>query len=125
MRLTLTLFDPMAWSDPAVTREFEKAGGTIGRAADNDWVLADPRRHLSDRHCAIDWRDGQFFLTDTSESGVFLNEAPEPLGPGNSAILRQGDRIALGDYLISVAVADPAPVTASASTPAPGAPTVP
>jgi predicted component of type VI protein secretion system len=41
---------------------FGVAGGSIGRAADNDWVLPDPQRYLSGHHARIHFRQGAFYL---------------------------------------------------------------
>jgi type VI secretion system FHA domain protein len=108
MSLTLTLFDPTALAGgPTTVRRFEQPRVTIGRAPDNDWALTDPRAHLSEHHCLIEHDpEGGFRLTDTSTTGVFLNESPAPLGAGNHAPLGPGDRIALGDYLIAVGRGD-------------------
>jgi predicted component of type VI protein secretion system len=123
MRLTLTLFDPTAlMGGPTVSRRFAATGGTIGRAADNDWVLADQHGHLSDNHCRVEWRDGRYVLVDTSTTGVYLNESPEALGFGNGAALSAGDRIALGDYLIAVALDDGAAPAAAADVAGPDRP---
>ena len=47
--------------DAATPEGRHAAGGefTIGRGPDNDWVLADPDRHLSKRHCVLAFRSGQ------------------------------------------------------------------
>ena len=85
---------------------------SIGRGAANDWVLADPDRVLSKRHCVIArcqegsgeaWR-----VTDISANGTFLNHDPEPLGADASRILRGGDRLRLGSYEIDVQIERPA-----------------
>ncbi|WP_458096274.1 type VI secretion system-associated FHA domain protein TagH [Roseomonas sp. WA12] len=75
---------------------------SIGRGPDNDWILADPDRHLSKRHCQIAFRSGQWVLTDTSSNGTFVNHAPSPLGQGQEWTLRDGDRITLGTFEIEV-----------------------
>jgi type VI secretion system FHA domain protein len=118
MALTLTLFDPNALAGgPTTMRRFEQPRVSIGRAADNDWALTDPRGHLTEHHCRIEQHDGGHRLIDTS-GGVFLNESPEPLGAGNEAPLGPGDRIALGDYLIAVERGDAAlPETPAATEP--------
>ncbi len=54
---------------------FGVAGGGIGRAHDNDWVLPDPQRYLSAHHARVQFRDGTYFLIDTSTNGVFVNDA--------------------------------------------------
>jgi type VI secretion system protein len=78
---------------------------TIGRDEDNDWVLPDPHRYLSGRHCVITYREGEYWITDTSLNGVFINGASSPLGRGSSLPLHDGDRFKIGDYEISAKVA--------------------
>src|SRR5438105_3006248 len=71
---------------------------TIGRSEINDWVLPDP--YLSGRHCVITYRGGEYWITDTSSNGVFVNGAPNPLGRGSSLPLHDGDRFKIGEYEI-------------------------
>src|SRR5215467_6829966 len=85
---------------------FSTEGGTIGRSADNDWVLPDPLRYVSAHHARVQFRDGLFYLEDLSTNGVFVNDEPEALskrGPEGYA-LRNGDMIRVGDYQIVVAL---------------------
>ncbi len=77
---------------------FSEQGGTIGRGDGNDWVLSDPDRFLSSRHCCFGFEDGQYYLTDTSTNGTFINGAPEPIGKGGKIPVNDGDSIELGDY---------------------------
>ena len=81
---------------------FDAAGGTIGRAADNDWVLPDPERFISGKHAKISLQNGQYYLTDTSTNGIYINARPQPIGKGNSVPLTDGDRILICDYEIEV-----------------------
>lgn len=81
---------------------FGMDGGTIGRAAGNDWVLPDPERFISGKHAKITLQNGQFYLTDTSTNGIYINAHPQPMGNGNSSSLSNGDRILIGDYEIEV-----------------------
>ena len=37
---------------------FSVDGGTIGRSADNDWVLPDPPRYVSAHHARVEFREG-------------------------------------------------------------------
>jgi type VI secretion system FHA domain protein len=78
----------------------------IGRGADNDWVLADPDRVLSKRHCVIAFRGGAWQVVDTSTNGTFLNRETEPLGAGRIASLQDGDRLRLGAYEIEARIAE-------------------
>lgn len=83
---------------------FGVGGGSIGRAHDNDWVLPDPQRYLSAHHARVKFRDGSFYLLDTSTNGVFVNERTEALGRRASHPLRDGDRLHLGDYVVGVSI---------------------
>ena len=85
-------------------RRLERGRLTIGRTADSNWVLPDPERYLSRQHCLFEGGDDQFWITDTSSNGVFLDAGAVPLGRGNRAPLRDGMRIALGDYVIRVRI---------------------
>ncbi len=86
--------------------EFGFSGGTIGRSADNDWVLPDSRRYVSSHHARIHYRDGSYYLEDISTNGVFVNDAAEPLAKlGLDAYrLRDGDVLRLGEYQIGVSL---------------------
>jgi type VI secretion system protein len=87
------------------SRVLYRTNVTIGRHEINDWVLPDPDRYLSGRHCVITYRDGEYWITDTSTNGVFVNGAPNPIGRGSSLPLHDGDSFKIGDYEIRVKVA--------------------
>jgi type VI secretion system FHA domain protein len=84
------------------------AGGefSIGRGPDNDWVLPDPERGLSKRHCVLAYRAGTWQVADQSTNGTFLNREGEPIGRGQVRDLRHGDRLALGAYEIEIHIED-------------------
>ena len=56
---------------------FAVDGGTIGRSADNDWVLPDPLRYVSAHHARVQFKNGRFVLLDLSTNGVFVNDETE------------------------------------------------
>ncbi len=85
-------------------QRLERGRLTIGRTADSNWVLPDPERYLSRQHCLLEGGDDQYWITDTSSNGVFLDAGRAPLGRGNRTPLRDGMRIALGDYVIRVRI---------------------
>jgi type VI secretion system FHA domain protein len=103
LTLTVTRYRQMPPVQPSTTR-FDRAGGTIGRASDNEWVLPDPEQHLSKHHCRIRYDDGSYTITDTSSNGVFVNGDTQPLGPNNSRVLRDRDRLDIGDFEIDVRI---------------------
>ncbi|RBH58469.1 MULTISPECIES: type VI secretion system-associated FHA domain protein TagH [Pseudomonas] len=72
----------------------------IGRSSENDWVLPDPERLVSSKHCVIQYKDGRYYLTDTSTNGVELVQAGIRLRRGNSEPLQDGEIIRIGEYEI-------------------------
>ncbi len=115
MALTLTTLR----CPEAAAPETRRAGGgeySIGRGPDNDWVLPDPERHLSKRHCVLAYRAGEWQVADLSANGTFVNRESEAIGAGAPRRLRSGDRLRLGAYEIEVTVTDdqPAPRRAEA-----------
>lgn len=96
----------------------------IGRGSAADWQIDDPDMFVSRAHCTISaGRDG-YFVTDTSSSGLFIDDGREPLGAGNSAPLRNGMRLRLGEYVLWVdleaSAEEPARTPTSGSRPAVG-----
>jgi type VI secretion system protein ImpI len=121
MELLLTLEN----GDRAVEdrqRRLRDGSLSIGRGADSDWVLPDPARQLSKRHCVVERRDGAWFLTDTSANGVFVADSPEPLGSDGSVRLQDGLRFRLGDYVLAVSLLSDDRPSAAAFIPAAASP---
>jgi type VI secretion system protein ImpI len=76
----------------------------IGRSADAGWQIDDPDMFVSRAHCKISGgRDG-YFVTDTSSSGLFIDDSDSPLGTGRSTRLQSGMRLRMGDYVLHVEV---------------------
>jgi type VI secretion system protein ImpI/type VI secretion system protein len=107
MTLTLTI---LRCPDgvPPQTRTVGGGEFSIGRSAENDWVLPDPERVLSKRHCIFAYRSGAWQVTDRSRNGTFLNRENEPLGQGEPHDLRDGDRLRLGPYEIEAHISEAA-----------------
>ncbi|AUM14332.1 type VI secretion system-associated FHA domain protein TagH [Ketobacter alkanivorans] len=82
---------------------FYPAGGVIGRSAECDWVIPDQTRHMSGRHAIISYESGQFFITDISTNGVFLNGV-EALGKNRAMPLNDADRLLMGQIHFQVQV---------------------
>lgn len=96
-------------SPPGVALEEERKsfgpdGGVIGRGAGNDWVLGDPERFLSSKHCQVSKEGDRYFLTDLSTNGTFVNGSQEALGRGSRVALNDGDTVDLGDYRFKVSI---------------------
>ncbi|WP_312467613.1 type VI secretion system-associated FHA domain protein TagH [Stutzerimonas nitrititolerans] len=82
------------------SKTFRQTGGVIGRAEGCDWVIPDRKRVLSGRHAAISYRDGAFFLTDTSSNGIQLKDSGASLTKGQPQRIEHGSVYCLGDYEI-------------------------
>jgi type VI secretion system FHA domain protein len=81
-----------------------QAGGSIGRTAENAWVLPDPDRFVSSQHARVAHEGGRFFLIDESTNGTSVNG--RALHKGTRVELRSGDSITIGKYEISVTLAE-------------------
>jgi type VI secretion system FHA domain protein len=98
-----------------VTPEARQVHGgefSLGRGGDNDWVLPDPDRELSKRHCMLQFQGGAWQVSDLSTNGTFVNWDTDPIGRERPRTMRDGDRLRLGRYEIEVrlaAAADQAP----------------
>lgn len=105
MRITLSISENQgSLSNLDTTRTIEQGAITIGRGADNDWVLPDPERIISNRHCTIQYRDGEYFITDTSTNGVFVNDSEDRIERGESLKLHDRDHLSLGNYELLVRI---------------------
>jgi type VI secretion system protein len=114
LRLTVISEQSAALGERA-TLILDKAGGTIGRADDNDWVLPDAQRFVSAHHARISYRNGNFIIEDTSTNGLFINDELDPVGRLGPQPLRPGDTLRMGGYRIGVGdhdgtVADPSAI---------------
>lgn len=85
-------------------REVRGGEFSIGRGQDNQWVVADPERHLSKKHCRFVYGVGEWELHDLSTNGTFINQASEPIGKGATQKLRNGDRVRFGLYELEVII---------------------
>lgn len=97
-------------------RVFDQPVVTIGRAATADLVLKDPQRMVSSRHGEVRRRGSSWILVDLgSTNGTALNEVR--LTARNEYGLKDGDRITLGDFLLTFKAALPAQESSDASQP--------
>ena len=83
---------------------FGVSGGSIGRSAENDWVLPDDMRYVSGRHARIVFHKGRYLLQDTSSNGTYVNDNDRPLGNQNPHELKSGDVIRIGEYHVQVQI---------------------
>ncbi len=104
MTLVLTIENEQSLPNgaPVSVRLTGKRGIDIGRSATIDWSLPDPTRFISGRHCEVRYRDGGYWLNDLSTNGTFLNDSARRIQAPHR--LRDGDRLAIGSYVIAVAI---------------------
>lgn len=112
MKLRLTLLRRPPAHNTDLSRDVGTGRLTIGRGADNDWVLNDPERLLSKNHCLVEFKGGVYVVVDSSTNGVFHNDSATPIGRGNAAVLNDGDRLRLGGFTIGAGFADEEPAPA-------------
>ena len=78
----------------------QNKGLQAGRSTGMDWTLPDPQRFISSHHFSIEFRDGGYFLVDTSANGKFLDGQKHRID--GSHRLNAGDRFQVGHYFIVV-----------------------
>jgi type VI secretion system protein ImpI len=122
MTLVLTIENEQSLPNgaPVSVRLTDKRGIDIGRSAAIDWSLPDPTRFISGRHCEVRYRDDGYWLNDLSTNGTFLNDSARRIQAPYR--LRNGDRLAIGSYVIAVAIEADEDSNADVATPAGGEP---
>lgn len=105
LTLRVTSFNGSTPERPIEAR-FDVAGGTIGRADDNQLVLPDSTRHISRLHARVVFDSGAFTLLHQGGNPIEVNG--KALGQGRSVGLRGGDQLRIGGYVIRVDAPEPA-----------------
>ena len=101
LRLSIENVDRLPDGGP-IRIEVKGRGLDLGRDSHLDWTLPDPSRSISGKHCEIRYRDGGYWLHDVSTNGTFVNGAEYRLDAPH--LLRDGDRLSIGPYIIAVSV---------------------
>lgn len=109
-------------------RQIDAGEIRVGRSAKAcDLVLPDDQGFVSRQHCTISAVGLDLFVVDTSVNGVALNSAGGRIAPNMPVAIRPGDRLLVGDFVITVATdtvgagislvpPPPAPLPAAASS---------
>lgn len=103
---------------PQMTRSFPQDQVTLGRARENLLVLA--HEQVSGRHALIERSGSDYVLIDRgSTNGTLLNG--QPVASSSPNVLRDGDVVTIGPYLIEFVFADGSatvvPMTSTQQTP--------
>ncbi|MEB2311076.1 MAG: FHA domain-containing protein [Sorangiineae bacterium] len=80
---------------------FDRPEITVGRVQGNDLTL--PKGNVSKRHARLLFRDGRFIVTDmNSTNGTYVNRRRI----SQATIVREGDRIYVGDFVLRIELPD-------------------
>ena len=83
----------------------DRRGFDFGRDSHLDWSLPDKSRVISGKHCEIRFYDDAYWLVDVSTNGTFVNGSAKRIQ--NPYQLNEGDRLQVGEYVLSVAITLP------------------
>lgn len=99
MELILEIISDQQYADNITkSKDFKSAGGIIGRAPDCDWIIPDPKRHVSGHHAMISTKNNQFYITDVSSNGTVLKNTGSKLPAGEPFLVEHGAVFCLGDF---------------------------
>ncbi len=119
LRLSIENMDRLPDGGP-LRIEVKGRGLDFGRDAHLDWTLPDPSRTVSSKHCEVRYRDGGYWLHDVSTNGTFVNGSQFRLDA--PYLLRDGDRLNIGPYIIAVSVEGQRASAAGGASTAPSPP---
>ncbi len=92
---------------------YDRTDITIGRVQGNDLVL--PKGNVSKRHARVRYREGGFIVTDLgSTNGTYVNGRKI----AQATIVREGDKIYIGDFVLRIEAGGGAARVASSPAPA-------
>jgi type VI secretion system protein len=83
---------------------------SIGRQKGNSLVLNDPECVVSGKHAEIEYRNDDYYITDTSTNNTLIDQSDkqvskrQTLRDGQSAKLNNNDLLTFGDYEIQVSI---------------------
>ena len=101
MTLTLEITASSAARPGDTTRHvFGEEGGTIGRTRNRSLALTDTK--VSGQHAQISFRNGVFYIEDTSRNGVAVNSPENRLVRNRPYALKTGDRLFIEPYEVDV-----------------------
>lgn len=84
---------------------------TIGRDSSADWVIHDPERALSRKHCTVRATGVGVSVLDTSANGTFVDDRGERIASDANTLVAPGESIRIGNYrlIVEALSADPQP----------------
>jgi type VI secretion system protein ImpI len=103
IQLTISNVDTLPDGGPLSYRSSGRAF-EIGRDGHRDWSLPDARLFISGKHCDVQFDGRDYVLNDLSRNGTFLNGSQQRVKSPHR--LQDGDKIAIGNYIIDVQIAE-------------------
>lgn len=85
---------------------FNMTNGTIGRSEEASWQLTDRQNYISSNHVSIEYKDGMYFIKDTSTNGTFLKYPYKKLPREMTIKINSTDIFIIGDYEIQARFSD-------------------
>ncbi|MBC3363630.1 type VI secretion system-associated FHA domain protein TagH [Pseudomonas sp. SWRI154] len=126
MEIVFELLKVKQFIPPDLCRQtFGPAGGVIGRGEDCDWVIPDSERLLSKRHAQVSFREGMFFLTDTSGNGISNRENGVRLPRGEPIRIKDGDVYIMGRFELRARLVVDMTIGAGTNSPEPAGQHIP
>ncbi len=101
LTLRIDNFDKLPNGSP-LEYTVDRRGFDFGRDQHLDWTLPDKSRVISGKHCEIRFYENAYWLIDTSTNGTFLNDSAKRIQ--SPYCLNDGDKLAVGDYVLFVRV---------------------
>jgi len=118
MFLTLEITSPQAAKFGSQRlHTFGIEGGRIGRAADNEWVI--PDQYVHSIHAVVRFMSGLFFIEKRGQNRVSVNRPDIDLPVNEPFPLRDGDRLYIDEYELTVRVSRTAPTVDRVAAPPP------
>jgi type VI secretion system FHA domain protein len=109
--LTLNITGPSGQQSVTVHTQ----GATLGSGSNCTVVLANGRRAISRVQARIEWRGDHYVLIDTGGNATLVNG--NALDASREAVLRDGDTLSIGAYMIGLAQARPSTIPPVADEP--------
>ncbi len=121
MFLTLEIKSGPAFEQlPDRQHTFGIEGGRIGRTSGNEWVI--PHEFVHREHASVRFFNGLFFIEKRGQNLVAVNSPDRDLPTGDSYPVRDGDKLFIDEFELSVRITDrppPPPVRPQIAPPPP------
>ena len=102
MNLLLKIINNPKENIAALSHEFKKESGKIGRESDCSWVLSDKQGAVSRVHLEVEYRSGTYFMIDMSSNGTIYKKENKKVSPKELVPFVEGDVLTVGPYDVLV-----------------------